>query len=248
MIGTVIFHIVRIVRKRKFPPGDADEEPEKSSVWHKIIDFLNAALFIAIIVFLIGAALSYGIEEVKKYAYRRELSKNEEYRTSVLTELVASERYKNAGLNTSDENVSADSGDDAGDMNSQFEKAEYEICWEAYTYAMYVELLAKDASLKFDDAGNVGFSTITSEVLECGRDDYITFTKRYIPERGVEMLNQDIVYNEKEENVSVSSELYCVNEEENCTVNAWVVVVFDKNWQVCDIHCQKEELVQYVPY
>ena len=94
----------------------------------------------------------------------------------------------------------------------------------------------------------MGISTVTPEVYEEGARNYTEFTKNYVPEREVEMSDQDIVYDSDNKTVSVSSRLYCVDEKNNSIVNACMVVVYDKDWKVVEVRCQEEALKQYRPY
>ena len=62
------------------------------------------------------------------------------------------------------------------------------------------------------------------------------------------MEGQNIVYDADKKTVSVSSGLQCIDQSQNCTVDACMVVVFDKNWKVTDIYCQDRELEQVNQY
>jgi heme exporter protein D len=256
MVGCIIFNIVRIVKKRRGeravkPEEERNVEPDEAQntkpIKLKITDFLNLAIVAAAIILLSYFIVSFGIYEIHNQMNQHVISQNDDYRTQVLTELIESEEYEKAmwrGVNE-DGTIERENGEQDVPL---FDEAEYELCWEAYTYSLFVETMAKDESIKASDCKNVGVSKIFAEVLEQGKNDYISFTKRYVPEGGVAMEGQNIVYDADKKTVSVSSGLQCIDQSENCTVDACMVVVFDKNWKVTDIYCQDRELEQVNQY
>ena len=256
MVGCIIFNIVRIVKKRRGeravkPEEERNVEPGEAQntkpIKLKITDFLNLAIVGAAIMVLLYLIVSFVIYESRNQMNQHVISQNDDYRTYVLTELIESEEYEKAmwrGVNE-DGTIERKNGEQEVPL---FDEAEYELCWEAYTYSLFVEAMAKDESIKASDCKNVGVSKISTEVLEQGKNDYISFTKRYVPEGGVTMEGQNIVYDADKKTVSVSSGLQCIDQSENCTVDACMVVVFDKNWKVTDIYCQDRELEQVNQY
>ena len=256
MVGCIIFNIVRIVKKRRGeravkPEEERNVEPGEAQntkpIKLKITDFLNLAIVGAAIMVLLYLIVSFVIYESRNQMNQHVISQNDDYRTYVLTELIESEEYEKAmwrGVNE-DGTIERENGEQDVPL---FDEAEYELCWEAYTYSLFVEAMAKDESIRASDCKNVGVSKISTEVLEQGKNDYISFTKRYVPEGGVTMEGQNIVYDADKKTVSVSSGLQCIDQSENCTVDACMVVVFDKNWKVTDIYCQDRELEQVNQY
>ena len=256
MVGCIIFNIVRIVKKRRGeravkPEEERNVEPDEvqntKPIKLKITDFLNLAIVGAAIMVLLYLIVSFVIYESRNQMNQHVISQNDDYRTQVLTELIESEEYEKAmwrGVNE-DGTIERKNGEQDVPL---FDEAEYELCWEAYTYSLFVEVMAKDESIKASDCKNVGVSKISAEVLEQGKNDYISFTKRYVPEDGVAMEGQNIVYDADKKTVSVSSGLQCIDQSQNCTVDACMVVVFDKNWKVTDIYCQDRELEQVNQY
>lgn len=111
-----------------------------------------------------------------------------------------------------------------------------------------VEMISENNEMPYEGDESIGVTEISEEVLKKGSENYTNFLKQYKPIRGVEMSNQDFLFDEKTQTVSVSSELYCEDEENNSIIDACMVVVFDKEWRVVDIFCQTEALNQYVPY
>lgn len=244
-VGCIIFNIVRIRRRKKTESGN--EKNNGSRVSRIVVDILNVALFLIIVLLIVGLLISWGAETVKRVKYKTELSINDKYREEVLTSLTESALYERAvwrGVNGD----STSNGNNESSYNKLFEEAEGELCWEAYTYSLFVEALANDPEIQPQIGESVGVSSITPDVYEQGRQNYIEFTKRYTPERGVEMSDQKILYDAATQTVSVSSQLYCVDEENNCTIHACMVVVFDKDWNVKEIRCQDNSLIQYTPY
>ena len=256
MVGCIIFNIVRIVKKRRGeravkPEEERNVEPDEAQntkpIKLKITDFLNLAIVGAAIMALLYLIVSFVIYESRNQMNQHVISQNDDYRTQVLTELIESEEYEKTmwrGVNE-DGTIERENGEHDVPL---FDEAEYELCWEAYTYSLFVEAMAKDESIKASDCKNVGMSKISAEVLEQGKNAYIAFTKRYVPEGGVAMEGQNIVYDAEKKTVSVSSKLDCIDQSENCTVDACMVVVFDKNWKVTDIYCQDRELEQVNQY
>ena len=256
MVGCIIFNIVRIVKKKRGeravkPEEERNVEPDEAQntkpIKLKITDFLNLAIVAAAIILLSYFIVSFGIYEIRNQMNQHVISQNDDYRTYVLTELIESEEYEKAmwrGVNE-DGTIERKNGEQEVPL---FDEAEYELCWEAYTYSLFVEAMAKDESIRASDCKNVGVSKISTEVLEQGKNDYISFTKRYVPEGGVAMEGQNIVYDADKKTVSVSSGLQCIDQSENCTVDACMVVVFDKNWKVTDIYCQDRGLEQVNQY
>lgn len=277
MVGCIIFNIVRIVKKRRGeravkPEEERNVEPDEAQntkpdrpqntkpdealngegndagdIKLKITDFLNLAIVGAAIMALLYLIVSFVIYESRNQMNQHVISQNDDYRTYVLTELIESEEYEKAmwrGVNE-DGTIERENGEQDVPL---FDEAEYELCWEAYTYSLFVEVMAKDESIKASDCKNVGVSKISAEVLEQGKNAYISFTKRYVPEGGVAMEGQNIVYDADKKTVSVSSGLQCIDQSKNCTVDACMVVVFDKNWKVTDIYCQDRELEQVNQY
>lgn len=248
IIGCIIFNVVRRKKRKRF---EKKRKEDCDTDNYKIIDCLNVILFAVLILALLGLGITWCVENIKKSAYKAELARNEEYRKEVLTSLIESDIYEKAVWNGVNEDGTIDRGEDtdvSADSPALFDEAENELCWEAYTYSLFVEALAKDRDISEEDVASVGISTIAPEVCRQGVDNYTEFTKQYIPERGVEMVDQDIVYDSGNRIVSVSSELYCEDEKNNCMVHACMVVVFDKEWKVIEIRCQDEALKQYVPY
>lgn len=258
-IGCVIFNVVRLIKRKR---ADAGKETGSKAL-RVIVDILNVVSVLAIVILVLFLAIGWCVEGIKKEAYKAELSRNEKYRAEVLTSLIESDIYEKAvwkGVNEdgtidrgreSDSNaVSSGIGSDKAadnDNTALFDEAENELCWEAYTYSLFVEALARNQDISAEDGTGVGISEITPEVYQEGARNYTEFTKTYVPERGVEMADQDIIYDSESKTVSVSSELYCVDEKDNSTVHACMVVVFDKEWKVVEIRCQEEPLKQYVP-
>ncbi|MCR5701267.1 MAG: hypothetical protein K6G76_03875 [Lachnospiraceae bacterium] len=219
-IGCIFFNVVRIIRKKRIAAG-------KEDTWLvKLNDFINVAFVVVVLVLTIGFSVSYCVESVKKHNHKQQLARNEAYRSRVLSGLKESELFSKAMYDTPEE----------------------QLCWEAYTYSLYVEMMAQGDLVYSDDLKGVGVTTITKEVLNEGKEDYISFTKRYVPTRHVEMSHQVIACDEKTQTVSVSSELYCEDIETNSSVSACMVVVFDKDWKVVQIRCQDHALKQYVSY
>lgn len=219
-IGCIFFNVVRIIRKKRIAAG-------KEDTWLvKLNDFINVVLVVVVLVLAIGFSISYGVESVKKHNHKQQLARNEAYRNHVLSSLKESDLFSKAMYDTPEE----------------------QLYWEAYTYSLVVEMMVQDGEDYSDDVNGVGVSTITKEVLNQGKENYISFTKRYIPTRHVEMSHQVIECDEKTQTVSVSSELYCEDIETNSTVSACMVVVFDKDWKVIEIRCQDHALKQYTTY
>lgn len=111
-----------------------------------------------------------------------------------------------------------------------------------------VEMISENNEMSYEGDESIGVTEISEDVLKKGSENYTNFLKQYKPVRGVEMSNQDFLFDEKTQTVSVSSELYCEDEKNNSIIDACMVVVFDKEWRVVDIFCQTEALNQYVPY
>lgn len=254
VIGCVIFNAVRRKRRKKYENENSEKTDAGSGakITRTIVDFLNMLLFAIIVFSLLGLGITWCVENVKKSIYKAELARNEEYRKEVLTSLIESDTYEKAVWKGVNEDGTIDRGEDSDVVGVEspalFDEAENELCWEAYTYSLFVEAWAKGQDISDEDVAGVGISTLTPEVCRHAVDNYIDFTKQYIPERGVEMADQDIVYDSDNRTVSVSSELYCVDENNNCMVHACMVVVFDKEWKVIEIRCQDEALRHYVPY
>lgn len=244
-IGCIIFNVVRIRRRKRTEFGNEKNSGRRTS--GIVVDILNVVLFLAIVLLIVGLLISWCVETVKRAKYKTELSINDKYREEVLTALTESDLYERAVWKDVNSDSTSNGNNESSD-NELFEEAEGELCWEAYTYSLFVEALAKDPEIQPQIGESVGVSSITSEVYEQGRQNYIEFTKRYTPERGVEMSDQEILYDAAAQTVSVSSQLYCVDEENNCTTRACMVVVFDKDWNVTEIRCQDESLIQYTPY
>ena len=245
VIGCVCFNVVRIIRKKRTAAGREAEESVTGRFFVGLVDVINVLIVVSVLVCAVGFGISYGVEETKKAMHRQDIAKDDEYRTQVLRELIESDVYEKAvwkGIN--DDGTIERSDSDI----SLFDEAEEELVFEAYTYMLYVETLAKDSSFKADDCQSIGVSSVTKEVLENGRDDYIAFTKRYVPERGVEKTDEGFHYDRKTQTVSVSAELYCVDIQDNSTVHCCMVVVFDTKWKVIEIRCQETPLKRYVPY
>lgn len=219
--GCIVFNIVRVIVAKKNAKG-----LKKNNVLAKIYDVINVLLVIIAVLLIVGFGIELGVESVKKHNYKIELSKNEEYRKQVLEGLKKSERYHKA----------------------IYDDPEEQLCYEAYTYSLYVEMISENNEMPYEGDESIGVTEISEEVLKKGSENYTNFLKQYKPIRGVEMSNQDFLFDEKTQTVSVSSELYCEDEENNSIIDACMVVVFDKEWRVVDIFCQTEALNQYVPY
>ena len=231
VIGCVIFNILMTVKKKRA------DKPSNT----KAVDVLNVVSFIAIVtaivVYAAGFIISYGVETLNEQKQETAKAYEEEYRKQVLTDLINSDMYNEVKRNSLPESGAEETAD-------TFETAENELLWEGYSYALYTEMLAKDPSLLASDE-SVGISTVSSEVLLKGKNNYIEFTKKYKPIDKVEMTGQDILYDSENATVSVSSQLTCVDEEENSSVDCFMIVVFDREWKVVNIRCQRERLDQY---
>ena len=219
ILGCIIFWIVFWVKKRR----RCKALPQNTVLREKLCNAANILSFFAIVIALAAFAVSYGSEEFLIFIRRQEAAKNEAYLEEVLSSIPAMQG--------------------AGNSNEL-------LLDEALTYMKTTEYLAlnEGTALTGRDLSIGSFSHIQKEVLEAGRADYLEFAARYQIPRGVEMLNQEILGNARDETVSVSSELYMIDPRDQTDIHGCMIVTFDREWNVIRINCSELPLIRYMPY
>lgn len=219
LVGFIIFRIMFWVKKKR----ERKAQPANILFREKLCNAVNILSFFAIAATLSAFAISYGSEAFLKFIHRQETAKNEAYLEEALGSLPAMQG--------------------AGNSNEL-------LFNEALAYMKMTEYLAlsKETVLTDRDLSIGSFSHIQKEVLEAGRADYLEFAARYQFPRGVEMLNQEILGNAKDETVSVSSELYMIDPRDQTEIHGCMIVTFDREWNVIRISCSELPLIRYMPY
>lgn len=214
ILGWIIFGIVFWVRKKRARKTVSGD----TAVWEKVSDIFNLLSFFVVVITLAALAISYGGQEFLNLRHRQKAAENQAYLEQAIANL---EKQQGRKIDKED------------------------IFSEAFYYAEMTEYLAQNEAYQLTEADlSIGsFSHIQKEVLEAGRENYLEFAGRYPIKRGVEMLNQEILGNAGDETVSVSSELYVLDTENQACIHGCIIVTFDRAWNVIRIRCSDLPLV-----
>lgn len=227
IIGCAIFWIVWFIRKKR-------GEREKSTAWRKIKYVLNAVLFWGLVALILGFGADYLVVTIKKASFSREYERNQAYLEDRLTDL-------SARIQISDR-----------------EETIRMLQSEGFSCCFLTEVIAKDPSGELSGYtmeeladqlnGILRFSRVSGEVLSQGITEYQEFTKHFVPQRALEMLNQEILGNAKDGTVSVSAELYVHDLLSDSLTSGYMIAVFDENWNVIRVECSERPLIRNAPY
>lgn len=225
LVGLAIFWITWFVRRRMEKKGRVS-----SGLWKKVKYVLNVVCFWGIVAAVAVSIIGVGVESLLIELQHRETKQNQVYLEKRLASLSADAESK-------------DLDDIAWDLMA-----------DGYVCDLMVEIMAKDSvedlegdaleGMVADVNTLLNFSHVTTEVLEQGKEDYLEFTKRYVPVRRVETINQEIAGDAKAKTVSVSAELSVHDVQENMYCDAYMVTIFDENWNVIKVECRTERLYQ----
>lgn len=223
LIGCAVFWITWGIRRRLEKKGRSGSGfGKKVGYVLNIVSFW--AILIAVAVFLVGL----GTESLMDWLHRMEIKREQDF---------LEERYEALRVLTG-----ADNANDAA----------YKLLSDSNLCAMTVEMMAKGSSDRVEEYSTEKlvadldqlfiFAHVTEEVLEQGRENYLEFTERYEPVRGVEFLNQSVVGDLKQRTVSVSAELDVKDLRENGYLDSYIVITFDEDWNIIRVGCQTEQL------
>lgn len=223
LIGCAVFWIVWGIRRRLEKKGRSG-----SGFGKKVGYVLNIVSFWAILIALAVCLVGFGTECLMEWLHSMEIKREQDY---------LEERYEALQVLTG-----ADNADDAA----------YDLLSDSHLCAMTVEMMAKGLSDRVEEYSTEKlvadldqlfiFAHVTEEVLEQGKENYLEFTERYEPVRGVEFLNQSVVGDLKERTVSVSTELDVKDLWENGYLDSYIVITFDEDWNIIRVECQTEQL------
>lgn len=233
IIGWIVYGILRLYRKKK----ERSKSPETFEWWKKTKYVMNYVIFFGVHSAIAVIAIGFGVQCTKDAILRREAARRQEYLESRLVSLV-------------EDNLAKDRKD-----------AEEKVLYEGFTCGILVETLEKgQLQATSADPGPLGaysmaelteqannllaFSNLTEDIFVQGMEQYGKFISRYSTVYDLVRIGSDIVGDPERKTVSVSSQFEAVDDQNREIIDAYLITVFDENWNVVRLYCSRDPLVR----
>lgn len=219
LVGALVFWAMRITGKKRAEKG----KEWNYAFWRKLKRVLNIGAFWIITIVLVITGVCYCTVMVWKAACENNMERNEVYLEERIGELTA-----------------LSGGSDP-------EEAVRELLHDGFNCSYFIKAVAENDLCPLSEiCGDLNklmtYGKLSEDVFRNGIADYQDFTKSRIPQRNVEMINQEIVADVKGKTVSVSVELSVYDMERESMYNAYMITTFDEQWNIVEVSCSDERL------
>ena len=217
LLGCLVFWGIWFIDNKRAEKGKS----WNLDFWKKFKNIMNAVAFWVLLTAIIVAGICYCIVFLKETMNERGEERNEAYLEKRISELTASSGKSDPGEVTR------------------------ELLHDGFTCSYFVQVASGDDQISNPEICEgvnqlMTYGKLSEETFCAGLKDYRDFTKSHLPQRNVDMINQEILADAKAKTVSVSVELYVYDIVRESMYEACMITTFDEEWNVISMRCASE--------